>query len=84
MIDRRMRMKIGIRVDANEIIATGHIMRCLAIAEMLKATGVDSLFISADNFAKSFINQKGYELYSLNSSWMYMEDEIELLQQAIE
>ena len=28
--------RIGIRVDANEIIATGHVSRCLAIAEALR------------------------------------------------
>ena len=43
-------MKIGIRVDANEIVATGHVMRCLAIAEELRKIGQELLFISADDF----------------------------------
>ena len=33
-------MKVWIRADGNEHIGTGHVMRCLAIAEALEAAGV--------------------------------------------
>lgn len=33
-------MKVWIRADGNEQIGTGHVMRCLAIAEALEAAGV--------------------------------------------
>lgn len=34
------------RADASPIIGSGHIMRCLSLANALKATGVDCVFIS--------------------------------------
>ena len=39
--------KIYIRADMNEIIATGHIMRCLSIADAAREQGVKTIFIVA-------------------------------------
>ena len=36
---------IYIRTDANDTIATGHVMRCLTVAEQLKVAGEDVCFI---------------------------------------
>ena len=77
-------MKIGIRVDANEIVATGHVMRCLAIAEELRKIGQELLFISADDFPRPLIEQKGFEFVSLQTDWKHMEKEIEQLQAVID
>lgn len=77
-------MRIGIRVDANETIATGHVMRCLAIAEELKKMGENPLFISADDFPRYLVEQKGYELVSLQSDWKFVEEEIDRLSKIIE
>ncbi len=76
-------MRIGIRADANEMIATGHVMRCLAIADALRNIGEEPLFISADDFSQAMIKQKGYEFVSLKSDWKYPECEIEKLEQVI-
>ena len=38
-------MKVWIRADGNEHIGTGHVMRCLAIAEALEAAGVQVCFV---------------------------------------
>lgn len=76
--------RIGIRVDANETVATGHVMRCLAIAEELKKMGENPLFISADEFPRLLIEQKGYEFVSLGSDWRNMEVEIGQLQIVID
>lgn len=77
-------MKIGIRVDANEIVATGHVMRCLAIAEELRKIGQELLFISADDFQRPLIEQKGFEFVSLQTDWKHMEKETERLQAVID
>ena len=49
------------RVDMNDEIATGHVMRCLSIADELKIQGISSTFISADDNPKVLINSRGYE-----------------------
>lgn len=77
-------MRIGIRVDANETIATGHVMRCLAIAEELKQMGENPLFITADDFPGLLIEEKGFEVVSLRSDWRYMEKETEQIQKVID
>ena len=46
-----MLKKIFIRVDANGIIATGHVMRCLSIADALRTLSVEAVFITADEEA---------------------------------
>lgn len=76
-------MRVCIRADANEMIATGHVMRCLAIADALRNIGEEPLFISADDFSQAMIKQKGYEFVSLESDWQHPECEIEKLKQAI-
>lgn len=77
-------MRVGIRVDANEIVATGHVMRCLAIGEELKKIGQDPLFISADDVSRSQIEWKGYEFVSLGSDWKHMEEEVEKLRMVVD
>lgn len=77
-------MRIGIRVDANETIATGHVMRCFAIAEELKKMGQAPLFISADDVPRSQIEQKGYDFVSLGTDWQHMEGEMEQLRMVVD
>lgn len=42
-------MKIAFRVDASATIGTGHVMRCLALADALKERGGDCRFICRDH-----------------------------------
>ena len=42
-------MKIAFRVDASAQIGTGHVMRCLVLAEELKRRNVEVLFITRDH-----------------------------------
>ena len=70
--------KIAIRVDANEIVATGHIMRCRTIAASLKQMGCAVVFVSADNNILPYIGDD-YEVQVLGSNWRMMEREVPAL-----
>ena len=69
--------KVAIRVDANEIVATGHIMRCRTIAGSLRQMGCSVVFVSADNNILPYIGDD-YPTYILESDWRRMEKEIVL------
>ncbi len=70
---------IGIRADANETIATGHVMRCIAIAQQLKQLKQEFVFITADQFTTNFLSEKGYKSICLNTSWNEKDSEIDLI-----
>ena len=55
--------KIAIRVDANEIVATGHIMRCLTIAAAVRRHGAEVRFISADDHIRPYVSKAGFNMY---------------------
>ena len=75
---------IAIRVDANEYIASGHVMRCLSIADALFSLGEDVVFITADDNAKQIIDKRGFNTVILNSDWSDKEGELDLLITEIE
>lgn len=74
---------IYIRTDMNQTIATGHVMRCLSIADAGRTVGVECVFILSDNEAVQLLESKGYRYIVLNSIWNNLDSEIELLQNVI-
>jgi len=60
-------LRIAIRTDASKCIGTGHVMRCLSLAETLSQQGAKVLFISRDlpGNLNAFINKKGFDLCRL-------------------
>ena len=56
-----------IRTDMNSTIASGHVMRCLAIAEAARDLGQDVTFITADEQPLPLIKEKGFPIIILNS-----------------
>lgn len=68
--------KICIRVDGNEIIATGHIMRCLSIAQQIRDKGQDVIFVLADSRPVPMIAEREFEYHILNTLWNDMDMEI--------
>lgn len=60
-------MKIAFRVDASLQMGTGHVMRCLTLADALAAQGADCLFICREHQGNliEHIRNKGYRVYAL-------------------
>lgn len=74
-----MKDMIGIRADANEHIAMGHVMRCLSIAMQLKKSGVPVLFILSDGYARELILDAGFSCEVLDNDYTKKEAELPLL-----
>lgn len=74
---------IAIRVDGNSEIATGHIMRCLAIAHGLKDSGQNCVFIVADNDSEQLLIKSGFRIINLDSKWNNLDEEIAEITDAI-
>lgn len=70
---------IGIRVDANEIVATGHMMRCLTIAEQLLKLGEEVIFFLADEYGISLLEEKKMSYEVLHTDWENPIEEIPVL-----
>lgn len=70
---------IYVRVDGNEIIATGHVMRCLSIAEQVRKLGVEVTFIVADERPCELIKQKGFSVDVLHTVWDDLDGEIDVI-----
>lgn len=71
------------RADGNASIGSGHIMRCLSIADAFKRKQKDSLFVLADTTFQSLIKDRGYETYILDSDYRDMDSELDNMKKAI-
>ena len=60
-------MQVVFRTDASLQIGTGHVMRCLTLADALKGQGADISFISREHPGNlnAFIKSKGYTVFAL-------------------
>lgn len=74
---------IGIRADANESVATGHMMRCITIARQINKLGGQVLFITADEQAQDMLSQAGMEHVCLHTRWDHMEEELPVLREVL-
>ena len=75
---------IAFRVDANEKIATGHLMRCMAIASQCIKLGKECLFILAEDKETQRLREKGIPYVVLNSQWDDLEKELDILIELIQ
>lgn len=77
-------MMIGFRVDANEVIATGHLMRCISIALECKKRGQQCIFFMAEEKETERLRKAGFQYYILNSDWKNLDNEISEFQKILE
>lgn len=73
-----------IRTDINDVIATGHVMRCLSIADAAQKWGENTTFILADEQGKQYIEDRGYRTIVLYTKWNDMESELPVLLEKIQ
>ena len=67
------------RADGNPQIGTGHIMRCLSLADAFREQGIDAAFIAAGADMRPLIQKRGYECLVLDSAYDRMEEELPAL-----
>lgn len=72
-----------IRTDGNAVIGTGHVMRCLSIANACRRAGSDCTFITADEHFKPLIDEQGFRVICLNTVWNELDREIEQMEKLI-
>lgn len=70
---------IFIRTDTNQTIATGHLMRCIAIAEGARSLGEETLFFLADENGTELLDSRGFFYEILGTEWDHMEEETPVL-----
>lgn len=63
----------------NEVIATGHMMRCLSIARTAKRLGINAFFIISDNNAVDLLDKYSMQYSVIDVEWDKPENEIEKL-----
>ena len=69
-------MKLLIRADANNSIATGHIMRCISIAQAAIKEGNEVKFVVADLDAEVLLEKYDMSYICLHTTWNDMDGEI--------
>lgn len=67
---------IVFRVDGNKHIGSGHIMRCLSLADALLDKGLKSVFIVAEKQFQTLIQERGFECMVLNSKYDQLDEEL--------
>lgn len=69
---------IFIRTDANEEIATGHVMRCMTIGKELIKRGQRIRFLVSDKNSAMLLTRNHFEYIILDSQWNQPDNKYEL------
>lgn len=64
------------RTDGNPWIGTGHVMRCLSLADALRECNRDAVFVIAEPYLQQLIQSRGYICTVLGTAYDHMEEEI--------
>ncbi len=74
-------MSYYFRVDANDQIGIGHMMRCLSIAKAMRAQGTEATFFVADKTSAGLVADAGFGYVCLNSDYDHLDVESDKLLQ---
>lgn len=67
------------RADSNKQIASGHIMRCLSIAQAFLDAGEDVEFLVADDNPISMLERVGVKFTILHTPWNNLMEEVDIV-----
>lgn len=70
---------IVFRADGNPKIGSGHVMRCLSLADAFQELGQTSLFITASEDLQGLIHSRGHACQVLYTEYDHMEQELDVL-----
>lgn len=72
-------MKIGFRLDANEKIATGHMMRCISIALKCRQEGIDCVFLLAQDINTDVLDSNEFKYIVMNGHWDDWNEDVSIV-----
>lgn len=72
------------RADGNPQLGSGHIMRCLSLANAFQDLGLAVIFVTADDCFRDIINKRGYGCCVLRTKYDRMEDELSALRPVLQ
>lgn len=75
--------RLIIRTDMNAQVATGHMMRCLSIADAVAKENINVMIVSADENGRGLVETRGFSYVSLGTRWDKMEDELPKFEKVI-
>lgn len=78
------RARLYVRADGNSAVGSGHLMRCLSVADALRELGADTVFITAGPEGRGLIGSRGYENKVLATDYRRPEEELETLKAYLE
>ena len=73
-----------IRADGNPQIGTGHIMRCLSLADALREHNEDVVFVIAEPYFQKLIQTRGYLCEVLGTAYDHTEEELPVFMPLLE
>jgi len=74
------KLNIAFRLNANKYIATGHLIRCIAIANEFVRCGHKPIFIMSDYDEVYRLEDNGLKYIIIESAWNEMDSEVKQLE----